>query len=228
MGKPIMKVWDSTQQKYVSVPAVKGDKGDDGTTPHIGANGNWYLGENDTGVKATGPAGTPGKNGSDASVTTANIANALGYTPRKAWYVTITGTPDAPSGDKTPTEIYQAYTEGYAVYAVVQMTDLYSGVPFALPLVAILPVSGSYLACFSTLAEPHWDGTAGIMEITATWNQQWYLFTSVIASKNDIPTVPTALKNPKALTVKIGSTTVTYDGSSAQTVEIVDGTEVSY
>ena len=28
MGKPIMKVWDSTQQKYVSVPAVKGDKGD--------------------------------------------------------------------------------------------------------------------------------------------------------------------------------------------------------
>ena len=36
------------------------------------------------------------------------------------------------------------------------------------------------------------------------------------------------MKNPNALTVKIGSTTVTYDGSSAQTVEIADGTEVSY
>lgn len=226
MGKPIMKIWDSTQQKYVSVPAVKGGKGDAGTTPHIGANGNWYLGETDTGVKATGPAGTPGKNGTDASVTSANIINALGYTPRKAWYVNITGTLDAPTGDKTPAEIYQAYTDGYAVYAVVQVTDLYSGVlPFALPLVAILPVSGSYLACFSTLAEPHVDGAAGIMEITATWDQRWYLFTSVIASKNDIPTV---LKNPKALTIKIGSTTVTYDGSSAQTVEIADGTEVSY
>lgn len=32
MGKPIMKVWDDTQQKYVSVPAVKGDKGDKGDT----------------------------------------------------------------------------------------------------------------------------------------------------------------------------------------------------
>lgn len=40
--------------------------------------------------------------------------------------------------------------------------------------------------------------------------------------------IPTALKNPNALTIKIGSTTVTYDGSSAETVEIADGTEVSY
>ena len=40
--------------------------------------------------------------------------------------------------------------------------------------------------------------------------------------------VPTALKNPKALTIKIGSTTVTYDGSTAQTVTIADGSEVAY
>ena len=43
-----------------------------------------------------------------------------------------------------------------------------------------------------------------------------------------IPTVPTALKNPNALTIKIGSTPVTYDGSTAQTVTIADGSEVSY
>lgn len=43
-----------------------------------------------------------------------------------------------------------------------------------------------------------------------------------------IPTVPTALKNPNALTIKIGGTTVTYDGSAAKTVEIADGSEVSY
>lgn len=48
------------------------------------------------------------------------------------------------------------------------------------------------------------------------------------ANSEDIPTVPESLKNPNALTIKIGSTTVTYDGSSAQTVEIADGTEVSY
>lgn len=45
---------------------------------------------------------------------------------------------------------------------------------------------------------------------------------------SQIPTVPAALPNPNALTIKIGSTTVTYDGSSAKTVEIADGTEVSY
>lgn len=72
MGKPIMKVWDSAQQKYVSIPAVKGGKGNAGTTPHIGANGNWYLGETDTGVKATGPAGTPGKNGDTYTLTAAD------------------------------------------------------------------------------------------------------------------------------------------------------------
>lgn len=40
--------------------------------------------------------------------------------------------------------------------------------------------------------------------------------------------VPTALKNPNALTIKIGGTSVTYDGSTAQTVTIADGTEVAY
>lgn len=40
--------------------------------------------------------------------------------------------------------------------------------------------------------------------------------------------VPTALKNPNALTIKIGSATVTYDGSTKQTVTIDDGTEVKY
>lgn len=44
----------------------------------------------------------------------------------------------------------------------------------------------------------------------------------------NIPAVPTALKNPNALTIKIGSTTVTYDGSTAQTVTIDDGSEVAY
>lgn len=41
----------------------------------------------------------------------------------------------------------------------------------------------------------------------------------------NIPTIPTALKNPNALTVKVGSTTTTYDGSSAKTVEIANGSD---
>lgn len=32
----------------------KGDKGNDGITPHIGENGNWFIGDTDTGAKASG------------------------------------------------------------------------------------------------------------------------------------------------------------------------------
>lgn len=37
--------------------------GTDGTTPHIGENGNWFIGEVDTGVKAKGEDGQPGPQG---------------------------------------------------------------------------------------------------------------------------------------------------------------------
>lgn len=40
-----------------------GPKGDSGITPHIGDNGNWYLGEQDTGIAATGPRGQRGFRG---------------------------------------------------------------------------------------------------------------------------------------------------------------------
>lgn len=38
-------------------------RGDDGITPHIGANGNWHIGETDTQVPATGPKGDKGDTG---------------------------------------------------------------------------------------------------------------------------------------------------------------------
>ena len=51
---------------------IKGPAGSDGITPHIGGNGNWYIGDTDTGLPsrgatgaqgATGPAGADGKDG---------------------------------------------------------------------------------------------------------------------------------------------------------------------
>ena len=50
---------------FSTVETVKGDPGD---TPYIGANGNWFIGDTDTGVKAQGDkgdTGAAGKNGSD-------------------------------------------------------------------------------------------------------------------------------------------------------------------
>lgn len=41
----------------------QGAKGDDGITPHVGSNGNWFLGEKDTNVPATGSRGQRGFRG---------------------------------------------------------------------------------------------------------------------------------------------------------------------
>ena len=40
-----------------------GPKGDNGETPHIGSNGNWFIGEKDTGIQAQGPRGQRGFRG---------------------------------------------------------------------------------------------------------------------------------------------------------------------
>ena len=65
--------------------AFDGADGQDGITPTIGENGNWYLGETDTGKPSrgeTGPAGAdgrdgadgqPGENGTDGYSPTANV-----------------------------------------------------------------------------------------------------------------------------------------------------------
>jgi hypothetical protein len=39
---------------------AQGEDGKPGVSPHIGANGNWFVGETDTGVKAQGEDGKPG------------------------------------------------------------------------------------------------------------------------------------------------------------------------
>lgn len=41
-------------------PGAKGDPGKDGVTPTIGENGNWYLGDTDTGKPSRGEKGDPG------------------------------------------------------------------------------------------------------------------------------------------------------------------------
>ena len=57
-----------------------GENGADGLTPHIGDNGNWWIGDTDTGVTAQGKNGADGKDGA-AGKDGANGAD--GYTPVK-------------------------------------------------------------------------------------------------------------------------------------------------
>lgn len=53
----------STYQVRNGANGRDGEDGTDGTTPHIGANGNWYVGTTNTGVKAQGPKGDTGSQG---------------------------------------------------------------------------------------------------------------------------------------------------------------------
>ena len=163
------------------------------------------------GVDAAGKLWTKPGGG---SLTADGITTALGYTPRKAWYVKLTGTKASPTADQTAEAIYQAYTDGYAVYGIVQMNEVLNGLPIVLPLYAVS--SGAIAAlCFAGSANPHLSGTLEQnTTITATYDGSWHVF---------VDSQPTALKNPNALTIKIGSETVTYDGSAAKTVEIADG-----
>lgn len=65
------KLQEATNEVLAQAKASGEFNGEDGITPHIGANGNWYLGETDTGVKAQGEDGKDGAPGKD------------GYTPVK-------------------------------------------------------------------------------------------------------------------------------------------------
>lgn len=96
-------------------------------------------------VSIKGPKGEPG---TDATVTEAAITAAMGYAPRKAWYVTLTqDTDQSVTADKTAAEVYAAYQAGYAVYAILKMALIKA--PYVLPLLAAMEVSGAIMLGFS-------------------------------------------------------------------------------
>lgn len=142
------------------------------------------------------------------------------------FYVTLTkGNGNSATADKTPKEVYAAYAAGYAVYALVKFT---TSNPFILSLACALSDSedGEFIAFTAAgsggpTERPQYISALGFLGV-------WMVWSGTLAKLEDIPAIPTELKNPNALTIKIGSTTVTYDGSTAQTVTIDDGTEVSY
>lgn len=173
-------------------PPQAGADGKDGITPTIGENGNWYLGDNDTGKPSRGATGVPGKDGSDAAVTAANIAGALGYTPA------------------APGDIPVVPAAEISANSAARHTHENKGV--------LDGITGQV-----TEANIHEPGhTTDLVQFGAFQIAARQLAQQIILQ------FPAVLPNPEALTIKIGSTTVTYDGSEAKTVEIADGSEVSY
>jgi hypothetical protein len=66
-------------QTIISITALKGSDGKNGTTPHIGDNGNWYIGEEDTNVKAKGI------DGREVNLQVANGYIQWQYTGEESW-----------------------------------------------------------------------------------------------------------------------------------------------
>ena len=219
-----------------------GAAGADGVTPHIGDNGNWYVGSTDTGKPSRGATGAPGKDGADGKP---GATGADGITPHIGdngnWYIGDDDTGKPSRSEQGPgAEVFYIDLAGkYPSYTCpVAMADIKAAYEagkelkcrFAmgmytavLPLFLPMPSSNTWLfsgaGALSAMGFPAQTMTIAIVNGTVQASD------TRLASMDDIPT---ALKNPNALTIKIGGTTVTYDGSAAKTVTIADGTEVSY
>lgn len=88
-----------------------------------------------------------------------------------------------------------------------------------LPLFIPMPIVNTWIFSGScSLTEMGFDAQSLTIAIFSNGTVQ--ASNTQLATKDDIPT---SLKNPNALTIKIGSTTIVYDGTLAQTVEIADG-----
>ena len=225
-----------------------GAPGKDGVTPDIkigtvttlpaGSEATASMGG--TAAQPTLNLGIPkGANGDNANVTKDAVVGALGFTPigaddvpvksvngatgevKSAFYVTVTqGDGYDATADKTAAEVYAAYAEGYAVYAILKLRNGIA--PYMMPLAGAVSVSGTVVLGFATIGSSNSD--VNPQGLVVLYNgAAWSAWSDTLAKIQDIPTIPTELPNPWALNIKIGDTTTSYDGSAAKTVEIQKG-----
>ena len=151
----------------------------------------------------------------EAPVTSVNGATGE---VKGTFYVTVTqGDGNQATADKTAAEVYAAYAAGYAVYAIVEVSEV--DVTFELPLVSAERMGDAVMLGFGTLGSL--NPTANPQYLTVAYNgMSWMAWLGTLAKKSDIPM---ELKNPYSLNIKIGDKTTRYDGSAAKTVEIPEG-----
>ena len=120
---------------------------------------------------------------------------------RPVFYVTITGTVASPTADKTPAEIYQAYENGYAVYANVTLTGSSSSTNLKglLPLTYVLAgIDGQYAITFSSTSGKE------IKEVCySPAIRKWEVpYSGVIATNDDLPSTPSDIGAQPKITAK--------------------------
>lgn len=78
-----------------------GAAGADGVTPHIGDNGNWFIGSTDTGKPSRGEKGDPGKDGADGGSGTPGVGDVTPIIGENGnWFVGNTDTGKPSRGEK--------------------------------------------------------------------------------------------------------------------------------
>lgn len=82
-----IKIKDPKTGKWEEVPYFQGEPGTDGITPHIGPNGNWFIGDTDTGMPSRGADGYTPQKGvdyfteADRAAMVAAVIESLGGNP---------------------------------------------------------------------------------------------------------------------------------------------------
>jgi hypothetical protein len=219
----------STWTNLIAVADLKGADGKpgaagaDGVTPHIGDNGNWYLGATDTGKPSRGAPGASGHTpvkGTD--YWTAADKQEIIDDIHLVFYIDLAGKYPNYTCQVAMDDIKAAYNSGYNLVCRCALGAYTATLPLFVPMPAANTWIFSGSGALAAMGFPAQSLTLAIVNGTVQASD------TRLASMDDIPTIPTALKNPNELTIKIGSTTVTYDGSVAKTVEIADGSEVRY
>lgn len=153
-------------------------------------------------------AATPGTDYlTEAPVTSVNGATGAAKTN---WYFNVTGSVASPATTQTAAQIVAAQEAGFAPICAAKFSD-FRGLPATLPALLI-----SDMACvFGGIGSTGGDAFYLTVMIDATGTLT--AKTDDVAVKGDIPT---SLKNPNALSIKVGDNTTSYDGSAAKSVEI--------
>jgi len=144
---PSQSEMPAVPEKAVMLPAGK-----DGISPHIGSNGNWYLGEVDTGVKAegsegprgpqggTGPAGADGKSAYE-------YAQNGGYTGTEAEFAAMLAQEPliGSTSDITPAQVAEALLAGRGI-TLTYNDAIYGAIHFSgfmmVPAMGVVASSG--------------------------------------------------------------------------------------
>lgn len=144
------------------------------------------------------------------------------YTEPGAWYVTIMqtalGSPDA-TADKTPQEIVAAYQAGYSIYANIVVTPDANATDAVIAPIVFGDLD-SFTVVFSTVRSMRFLKDGAVAFYAMFVDGGWRVNRFELAKADDIPS---ALPNPKALTITIGDNVVSYDGSAARAVIIPTG-----